>query len=158
MLYFEQKLVLVSFGSSRRSYSGAVWSKKCFANHFSPNLNQNRGECGVTLPSGSKISGPQQSLLTEADIFIVERWENVWPTLLFLTQCIMQRKVIHVGLSFFLPYLQDQDGLSRNRNFATVTSLFERVCHIIVLSLASVNVQRTSNNTVFSFWTSLKSV
>ena len=51
---------------------------------------------------------------------------------------------------FFLPYLQDQDGLSRNRNFATVTSLFERVCHIIVLSLASVNVQRTSNNTVFS--------
>ena len=101
MLYFEQKLVLVSFGSSRRSYSGAVWSEKCFANHFSPNLKQNRGECGVTLPSGSKISGPQQSLLTEADIFIVERWENVWPTLLFLTECIMQRKVIHVGLNFF---------------------------------------------------------
>ena len=127
VLYFEQKLVLVSFGSGRRSYSGAVWSEKCFANHFSPNLKQNRGECGVTLPSGSKISGPQQSLLTEADIFIVERWENVWPTLLFLTQCIMQRKVIHVGLNFFLPYLQDQDGLSRNRNFATVTSLFERL-------------------------------
>ena len=71
--------------------------------------------CGGTLPNrvhteriivtshchGGKISGSQQSALTET------AGRNVWGTVLFLS-AILHRKVIHVKYFrfFFLPYLQ----------------------------------------------------
>ena len=72
--------------------------------------------CGGTLPNrvrteriivtshchGGKISGSQQSALTE-----LTAGRNVWGTVLFLS-AILHRKVIHVKYFrfFFLPYLQ----------------------------------------------------
>ena len=47
-----------------------------------------------------KISGTQQSFLTEMAICIAERWKKVWVTILFLN-AIMHRKVIHVNFFCF---------------------------------------------------------
>ena len=62
---------------------------------------------------GSKITGSQQSFLTETGFALLNDGKKVWATILFLSAII--RKVIHVN--FFLPYLQDH-GLLRSKNFA----------------------------------------
>ena len=68
-----------------------------------------------------KISGTQQSFLTEMAICIAERWKKVWVTILFLN-AIMHRKVIHVNFfCFFLSYWQDH-SLLRSRKFATMAT------------------------------------
>ena len=66
---------------------------------------------------GCKISGSQQSLLTETS----NDGRKVWASVLF-PSATMHRKVTQCIFSFFfLPYLQDR-GLLRSRNIATMAT------------------------------------
>ena len=69
-----------------------------------------------------KISGTQQSFLTEMAICtFVERSKKVWVTIFFLS-AIMHRKVIHVHFfHFFLSHWQDH-SLLRSRKFVTMAT------------------------------------
>ena len=61
---------------------------------------------------GSKISGTQQSFLTEKAICTVEQWKKR----------LGHRKVIYnIFFSFFLPYLKDH-GFLRARIFSSTAS------------------------------------
>ena len=62
---------------------------------------------------GSKISGSQQSFLTDRTISIVEQWMKSMGSG-FVPAAVMYRNVIHV---IFFRYLQDH---VRSRNFATM--------------------------------------
>ena len=65
---------------------------------------------------GSKISGSQQSFLTDTAFALLNDGRKVGATILFLSA--IMHKVIHVKF-FFLPYLQGH-GLLRSRHFASI--------------------------------------
>ena len=72
---------------------------------------------------GSKVSGSQQSFLTETAIRIVERWKKSMGYR-FVPECNHgqeQSRTCQFFRFFFLPYLQDHGSLS-SRTFATMVT------------------------------------
>ena len=71
---------------------------------------------------GSKISGSEQSFLTETAICIVERCK-ISMDYCFVPDCNHERKVMNLNFFVFFcpPYLQDH-ALLRSSNFATMAT------------------------------------
>ena len=75
---------------------------------------------------GSKISGSQQSVMTETAICVVKQWKEIMGYH-FVPECNHTQKscmlncFVFVLFFFFLPYLQDH-ALLRSRSFATMVT------------------------------------
>ena len=71
---------------------------------------------------GSKISGTQQSFLTETVISLLNDGRKLWATILFQSTTMDRKDAQDNFFVFiFLPYLQGH-GLLRSKHFATMAT------------------------------------